>query len=66
MPRVSFPAAPASARKQGEYAVTRIGSSASSRIDLAHEVGERHFGGGDEPAFECCSLYRLSLDLLES
>ena len=49
MPRVSLPAAPASARKQGVYAVTRIGSSASSTDLLAHEVGERDFGGGDEP-----------------
>ena len=33
MPRVSLPAAPASARKHGVSAVNRIGSSASSTID---------------------------------
>ena len=35
MPRVSLPAAPASARKQGVKAVKRSGSSASFRISSA-------------------------------
>ena len=33
MPRVSLPAAPASARKHGVQAVSRIGSAASSTMD---------------------------------
>ena len=50
MPRVSRPAAPASARKHGVQAVTRIGSASSSSTDLAHQIGERHFGGRNQPA----------------
>ena len=47
----SRPAAPASARKHGVQAVSRIGSSDSSTMELAHEIRQRHFGGGDEPMF---------------
>ncbi len=49
MPRVSLPAAPASARKHGVHAVNRSGSSASSTIGFADQIGQRHLGGGDEP-----------------
>ncbi len=57
MPRVSLPAAPASERKQGVRAVTRIGSSTSSSDLLAHEVRERHLGGGDRASVsDHCAL----------
>ncbi len=48
MPRVSLPAAPASARKHGVQAVSRMGSSASSRIDSRTRFVSGNFGGGDE------------------
>jgi hypothetical protein len=52
MPRVSLPAAPASARKHGVQAVKRSGSASSSRIVSRAEIGQRDFGGGDEPELE--------------
>ena len=50
MPRVSLPDAPASERKQGVSAVRRSGSSSSAVICSRDQVGQRHLGGGDQPA----------------
>ncbi len=49
MPRVSLPAAPASERKHGVHAVMRIGQLGFVEDLVAHEVGQRDLGGGDEP-----------------
>ena len=50
MPRVSRPAAPASARKQGVSAVHRDRQARLLDDRLAHQIGERHLGGRNEPA----------------
>ena len=49
MPRVSLPAAPASARKHGVQAVQPQRQFGFVDDGLAHQIGQRHFGGGDEP-----------------
>ena len=46
MPRVSLPAAPASARKHGVQAVNRMRQLRLVDDGFAHEVGQGHFGGG--------------------
>src|ERR1700684_4232403 len=52
MPRVSRPAAPASARKDGVQAVTRSGNSFSSRIDSRKRLVSGTFGELMIPIFE--------------
>ena len=55
MPRVSLPAAPASARKHGVQAVSRMRQRGFVDDGFADEIGQRHFGGGDEPRWPSCS-----------
>ena len=49
-PRVSLPAAPASARKQGEKAQYFSGQLLALEDLVLVVVGDRHLGGGDEEA----------------
>ena len=48
MPRVSLPAAPASARKHGVQAVNAQRQFGFVDDRFADQIGQRHFGGGDE------------------
>ena len=59
MPRVSLPAAPASARKQG----VQRGEPQRQRVlgddRFADEIGQRHFGGGDQPVADAVDARAL-------
>ena len=59
MPRVSLPAAPASARKQGVQAVYAQRQLGLVDDLLADEIGQRHLGGGNEPDDRTAPLLNL-------
>ena len=48
MPRVSLPAAPASERKHGVCATNLSGKRGRVQDLVAHQVGDRHFGGRNQ------------------